>query len=397
MDKIYLKIENMNRGILFFIIVIIYSSCNIFSPENNFPKVSTASIANINSISAQSGGYITPDTSVVVISKGVCWDTLPSPTFENNCGYTCDGTGCEQFISKLTGLCPETKYFVRAYATSNNGVGYGDQISFTTPTLSVPILSSPKIVDTTYVLVNVRGSIISEGISSVIEIGFCWGISNNPTVTDNNIIVDSDLENFSSSINGLIPGNTYYIRVYATNSSGTGYGNSISFSSKSIDMINVQGGSFTMGDLRSGIVGYDPPLQDVTLNDYNIAKYEVTQELFKEIMGNNPSYNIVDNNPVEQVSWYDAVKFCNALSEICELEKVYSINDTNIFFNQIMNGYRLPTEAEWEYAARGGGEDYHYSGTNYYWDLKYYSYYGYKSVSSHQSVGGKLPNDLGIY
>ena len=134
----------------------------------------------------------------------------------------------------------------------------------------------------------------------------------------------------------------------------------------------------------------------VELSPFYIGKYQVTQKEWQEVMGNNPSYFKGDNRPVECITWYEAVKFCNKLSEKEGLTPAYTINGNNVSCNWTANGYRLPTEAEWEYAARGGNQSngYTYSGSNNIGDVAWY-----KSNSDNQShdVGTKAANELGIY
>jgi formylglycine-generating enzyme required for sulfatase activity len=158
------------------------------------------------------------------------------------------------------------------------------------------------------------------------------------------------------------------------------------------NMVFVKGGNFDMGELFS----FDSPrvdeepVHEVYVDDFYIGKYEVTQGLWEEVMGNNPSYFKDYGNiyPVESVSWIDVQEFLKKLNQKTELN------------------YRLPTEAEWEYAARGGGEGFSYSGTNSKTKLGSYAWYDVSSrltpinanaCGETHSVGQKKPNGLGLY
>lgn len=118
-------------------------------------------------------------------------------------------------------------------------------------------------------------------------------------------------------------------------------------------LILIKGGTFNMGSPESEAQRGEDELQHtVTVSDFYIGKYEVTQKEYQEIMGKNPSNFKGDNLPVETVTWYDAIEYCNKLSEKEGLTPVYTIDGENVSWNKSSNGYRLPTEAEWEYAAR---------------------------------------------
>lgn len=120
-------------------------------------------------------------------------------------------------------------------------------------------------------------------------------------------------------------------------------------------LIFIQGGTFEMGSPETELQrGEDETQHSVNLDNFYISKYEVTQKEYEEIMGENPSNFKGEKLPVENVTWYDAINFCNRLSEREGLTAVYTIDGENVSWDRTANGYRLPTEAEWEYAARAG-------------------------------------------
>ena len=144
-----------------------------------------------------------------------------------------------------------------------------------------------------------------------------------------------------------------------------------------IEMIFVEGGTFTMGCIGAGCHSETVPAHEVTLSSFHISKYQVTQKLWETVMGYNPSSFKGENLPVEQVSWNEAMNFIIRLNEITG------------------KNYSFPTEAQWEFAAKGGNESkgYIYSGSN---DLDLVAWYGYNTYGT-QPVGTKEPNELGIY
>jgi formylglycine-generating enzyme required for sulfatase activity len=148
----------------------------------------------------------------------------------------------------------------------------------------------------------------------------------------------------------------------------------------SFTMILVKGGTFNMGATfeQSSSGNDEKPIHPVTLSDYYIGETEVTQALWSAVMGENPSNFKENNRPVEQVSWNDCQTF---------IRKLNALTGKN---------FRLPTEAEWEYAARGGSEryGYQYSGSN---NLSAVAWYGNNSGCQTHKVKTKSPNELGIY
>ena len=161
-------------------------------------------------------------------------------------------------------------------------------------------------------------------------------------------------------------------------------------------MVRVPAGEFMMGaleedeDARSD----ESPRHKVILTrDFLIGKYQVTQALWENVMGNNPSHFKGANRPVECVSWLDCVLFCNTLSELEGLDAAYIIDGHDVTCNWDAKGYRLPTEAEWEYCARGG--EYHkYSGSD---NLDEVAWFWDNSDDETHPVGQKKPNGFGLY
>ena len=171
------------------------------------------------------------------------------------------------------------------------------------------------------------------------------------------------------------------VRAVLALDGGASTSTSISSNIGGFDMVFVKGGTFTMGataEQGSDAYDWEKPTHSVTVSDYYIGKYEVTQAQWRAVMGSNPSKFTGDNNPVEKVSWNDIQEFIKKLNA------------------QTGKRFRLPTEAEWEYAARGGNQSkgYKYSGSN---NISEVAWYGGNSSSKTHPVGQKAPNELGIY
>jgi sulfatase modifying factor 1 len=147
-----------------------------------------------------------------------------------------------------------------------------------------------------------------------------------------------------------------------------------------IEMVLVKGGCYEMGDTFGDGYDHEKPVHEVCLDDFYLGKYQVTQRLWKALMGNNPSaFQNGDNYPVEQVNWNDAQDFIRKLNE------------------GTGKRYRLPTEAEWEYAARSGGKKEKWSGTSNESELMKYAWFRRNARGKTHPVGRKRPNGLGLY
>lgn len=172
------------------------------------------------------------------------------------------------------------------------------------------------------------------------------------------------------------------------------------------NLVLIPAGPFSLGNTGSYEGEYDekPPVTIIISKPFYISKYEITQQQYRAVMGNNPSEFKGDNLPVEQVSWYDALNFCNALSQSEGLTPCYTMNGTKVTCDFEANAYRLPTEAEWEYAAKAGTKTDFYSGKLTYSgnspidpNLDKIAWYSANSSNATHPVGQKTPNAFGLY
>jgi formylglycine-generating enzyme required for sulfatase activity len=170
------------------------------------------------------------------------------------------------------------------------------------------------------------------------------------------------------------------------------------------NMVRIQGGTFTMGSPENEIARDNDEVQHmVTVSSFFMGRTEVTQKEYMEVMGTNPSSSRGDNLPVEGVSWFNAIEFCNRLSRREGLTPVYTVNGTNVTWNRHAHGYRLPTEAEWEYACRAGTQTPFSTGNNITTEQANYDGYPYnnnaKGTFRNKTVEVRnfKPNTWGLY
>ncbi len=197
-------------------------------PVAILPTVTTSPVTNIAQTTATSGGNVTSDGGATVTARGVCWNTEPNATIENN--HTSDGSGTGTFVSNLTGLTANTPYFVRAYATNSEGTAYGNEVQFSTlPNASLPVVITSAATNITQTTATSGGNVTSDGGATVTARGVCWNTTPNPTIVNSHTTNGSGTGAFVSNLTALTPNTPYYIRAYATNSVGTAYGNQVNF------------------------------------------------------------------------------------------------------------------------------------------------------------------------
>jgi len=271
---------------------------------------------------------------------------------------------------------------------------------------TVATLTTVEVSNITDTTATSGGNITDDGGSTITARGVCYSTSPNPTIADFTTSDGTGTGTFTSNLTGLSPNTTYYVRAYATNAVGTAYGNEISFSTQPPafpgQTVLVNGGTFQMGSPSGTGESEEHPQHSVTVSSFRISKYEITNQQYADFMNaiganSDGSYNGTEyldmgssscqidytggqfvpqsgkeNYPVIEVSWYGA--------------KAYAEH----------YGGRLPTEAEWEFAARGGNSSngYTYSGSDNIDDVAWY--YDNSGGGTH-TVGTKNANELGIY
>ena len=237
--------------------------------------------------------------------------------------------------------------------------------------------------DTQTGIAYVEAELFDLGEGPVIDHGHVWGINENPTLEDSKFslgMADS-LGTYVSFIQDLEVRESYFVRAFLTNSNGTFYSDPVVFSIPlllDIDWVFVEGGSYVMGN-NNAEDGDERPAHNVLVNDFFIGKYEITQREWIKTMGNNPSRNdFCEDCPVENVSWEDTQEFLETIQ------------------NRLGESWRLPTEAEWEYAAKGGKnkDSFVFSGSS---NIGQVAWFDMNSGLSTRPVGAKQPNSLGIF
>lgn len=243
--------KNQLKSILFSVSILSIFGCASSDETNSEPqlaKVQTIAISDITTVSAISGGSITSDGDSSITEKGVCWNTSSNPTITNS--HTSDGTGSTSFISNLTSLSGNTTYYIRAYVTNGVGTSYGNELNFTSNTITAPTVTTTVASNVKQITADSGGNVTSNGGSAITSRGICWNTTGNPTITDSKTLADSGSGIYSATAINILPNTTYFLRAFATNNVGTSYGTQITFTTQNLSIpgngvTDIDGNTYT--------------------------------------------------------------------------------------------------------------------------------------------------------
>ncbi len=227
----------MKKYTLYNLWLIILLLATISCTKENFPtpqaaKLQTKTVTEITGSTATSGGQILSQGGNNVSTLGVCWDTIPNPTLSGH--FVTNTLISTEFTCQLIGLKGGTTYYVRAYATNNGGIAFGESMKFTTKV--VPYLTTNAVTAITGTTATCGGVITNAFGAQIVSRGVCWSTSLNPSISDSETTDGSGTDPFISNITNLLPSTTYHVRAYATTSDGeTGYGNDVIFNTQITD------------------------------------------------------------------------------------------------------------------------------------------------------------------
>lgn len=308
------------------------------------PVVETSSVVEIAETNAIGGGTIISDGGNPVTECGVCWSVETNPTVNDD--HTISSINTGPFICRVSNLVPNTTYYVRAYAVNSEGVGYGNQISFITLSgngggpSAIPVVETSPVREITETSAIGGGVITSDGGGNVVERGVCWSNRPNPVVSGDHAIAGTGAGTFSCEIVDLEPNTTYYVRAYAINSMGIGYGNEVNFST-----LSSGGGSVNAPEGAIGGIFSVSAMDKIYFSKGNL-QYQASTDTWR--FAEKQYYTIGENN--------------------CNISPFYS--GWIDLFGWGTSGYnnKYPYMTSTTYSDYGDGNN-HIAGTNYDWGV----------------------------
>lgn len=315
----------------------ISNSCNTEVDPKLLPVLTTSAVTKITQNTATTGGSISSDGGVEVSARGVVWSLKPNPTIKDSLSKDAAGTG--EFTSSLKNLLADTTYYVRAYATNKYGTAYGLQLTFRTlQAILAPTLTTTLATNITASTATSGGNITFDGRSAITLRGVCWSIKTNPTIADSKTSDGTGLGSFTSAIKGLTPGTTYYLRAYATNVSGTGYGEAKSFSTPFLITFNP---NLTYGSVT-----------DIDGNVYKTITIGTQTWMAENLRTSKYRNGVAIPIVTDRTSWRNLTTgaccyYLNDATNVLKFGKLYNGYAATDSRNIAPLGWHLPTDAEW--------------------------------------------------
>ena len=381
-----------------------YCGLRLVLDSTILPTITTNAVTSITNTTATANINISNPNGLNITATGVAYSSSNSTptTTDAYIAHSSTGNLAGNYTLGLSSLTANTRYYVRAYINYNGTIYYGNVQNFTT-LQTAPTITTNAVTSITNTAATANINISNPNGLNITVAGVAYSSSNStPTTADAYIAHNSTgnlAGNYTLSLSSLTANTSYYVRGYINYNGTIYYGSVQNFTTTNLpttlnlanletNMVTVPAGSFTMGATNEQLanngdgfsVFWSPTTQQVSLSTYKICRFEVTQQLWQDVMGSNPS-GFTGNlqRPVETVSWDNCQTFIAKLKQL-----------TN-------KNYRLPTEAEWEYAARGGANStysYIYSGSNTLNDVAWTSS---NSGSQTHTIGTKQANALGLY
>ena len=220
------------------LIVILIFGTAIYLPsckkDANPPVVKTKIVSEVTKTTVTIEGSVTDDGGAEIIEIGICWSTSLNPTVSSN--KASNGKGFESISTIITGLTPQTRYYVRAYAINSAGISYGNQVSFETTPFNegstMPIVVTADVISITSTSAMTGGTIINEGGEDITDKGLTWSMVPEWYVWDDGVYsinMGPGSGSFVSNMSGLTPGTTYFVKAFASNAVGMAFGPTIRF------------------------------------------------------------------------------------------------------------------------------------------------------------------------